>query len=181
MQLIYRRFPLIIAVLGLLLASAGTAFAQGMYLEDDGGAEGPQIEELSVLDLRYMDNQRTLLQELAATSFGRRFNGERDNDLEVLQLLLDRGVVSNQQTAELQAMGIVIGDLLAIELDMQWVVYADGIGRSRALRYRDSDDVVFPVTMISRRREVGNEDLVIGIYAQARDKALAQRPPRPFQ
>ncbi|MGB1141159.1 MAG: DUF3806 domain-containing protein, partial [Halioglobus sp.] len=94
---------------------------------------------------------------------------------------LDRGVVGNQQTTELQAMGIVMGDLLASELDMQWVVYTDEIGRSRALRYRGSDDVVFPVTMISRRREVGNEDLVIAIYAQARDKAMAQRPSRPFQ
>ena len=48
-------------------------------------------------------------------------------------------------------MGIVFGDLLANELNFDWVVYRDRSGRSRALRYRDQDIFVFPITMLSRR------------------------------
>ena len=43
-----------------------------------------------------------------------------------------------------------------LALDMDWVVYRDKKGRSRALRYRATDVFLFPVTMISRRYEVGS-------------------------
>lgn len=176
-----RRVAALVALLWAALLGAGHAAAQGVFLDDTGGARGPRIEELSTLDNQYMAGQRALLGDLAAVELGRRFSGERDRDLAILQALLDRGVVNGRQTRELQAMGIVMGDLLAAELDMHWVVYIDRIGRSRALRYRDSDEVLFPVTMISRRREVGNDDPVADIYRQARDKALANRQARPFQ
>ena len=46
-----------------------------------------------------------------------------------------------------------MGDLLAVELGMHWIVYEDDMGRSRALRYQQSEVVLFPITMIARRRE----------------------------
>lgn len=176
-----RRLATLAAVLCAALLAAGQAAAQGVFLDDAGGAQGPRIEALSALDNQYMQGQRELIGELAAVELGRRFSGERDRDLAILQALLDRGLVDGGQTRELQAMGIVMGDLLAAELDMHWVVYIDRVGRSRALRYRDSDEVLFPVTMISRRREVGNDDAVVEVYRQARDRALANRQARPFQ
>jgi len=140
-----------------------------------------RIEELSKLDLAFMDRQRTLLGDLAATELGRRFSGNREADLDLLQTLLDRRLVRPEQTRELQAMGIVLGDLLAAEFDLHWVVYEDNIGRSRALRFEDTDFVVFPVTMISRRREVGDETPVADIYGKAADIVRAEIPAMPFQ
>ena len=49
-------------------------------------------------------------------------NGSKDRDLALLQRLLDENIVSGNQTSELQAMGIVMGDLLASEL-------SSGLGR----------------------------------------------------
>ncbi len=153
---------------------AFSAFAQAEQ-------QAPKLKPLSAIDLQYMSDQRAGLDDIARANLGTAFNGDTEHDLALLQQLLDRHLVRNDQTAELQAMGIVLGDLLAQDLDMDWVVYIDKAGRSRALRYQDSDNYLFPVTMISRRREAGNTTPVAEIYQKAYDIIDPLRPPRPFQ
>jgi len=140
-----------------------------------------RISKLTNVDREFMAQQRTLLQDLAASNLGRQFKGQRDRDLDLLQRLLDKRVVRPEQTRELQAMGLIMGDLLAKELDMHWVIYEDRVGRSRALRYKESDDFLFPMTMISRRREAGNQTGVTDIYQKAYDIIEQRKPALPFQ
>lgn len=139
------------------------------------------IGELSYLDKQYMHQQRELLADLAARNYGARFSGQKERDLSLLQRLLDDKLVSNNQTRELQAMGVIMGDLLSVDLGLHWVVYEDRIGRSRALRYKDSDNYLFPITMISRRREVDNQARVIDIYQKAVNSITPAIPKLPFQ
>ena len=141
----------------------------------------PRISEPSYLDRQFMQQQRDLLEGLTSRNFGRSFSGDRKRDLELLQRLLDQRLVRPDQTRELQAMGVVMGDLLAADLDMHWVIYEDQIGRSRALRLDNSDNYLFPITMISRRQEAGNRKPVSEIYQKARDSILSVKPPLPFQ
>ncbi len=143
--------------------------------------EEPRISDLSYLDKQYMSQQRELLAELAAKHFGRKFNGARDNDLDLLQSILDKRLVRAEQKQELQAMGVIMGDLLAADLKLRWVIYEDRQGRSRALRDGSSDTYLFPITMISRRWEVGNHTPVAAIYLKARDIIIDSRPGLPFQ
>ena len=140
-----------------------------------------RIGELSQLDRQYMMQQRDLLNDMAALELGRSFNGDRDNDLQLLQLMLDRRLVRPDQTRELQAMGVIMGDLLAAELDMHWVVYEDSHGRSRALRYKETNEYLFPITMISRRQEADNDTPVAVIYQKAYDIIAPLRPDLPFR
>lgn len=143
--------------------------------------ETVQISEPSALDLQFMEQQRQIVQDLAAGNLGRQFNGDKTRDLELLQALLDRGLVRPDQVRELQAMGVIMGDLLAADLGMHWVIYEDSMGRSRALRWQESDNYLFPITMIARRREVGNETPVVDIYQKAYDTIDKRRPDLPFQ
>ncbi len=143
--------------------------------------EGVRIGDLSDLDRQYMTQQRDSLNNLAATELGRRFNQTRANDLQILQLLLDRRLVRPDQTRELQAMGVIMGDLLAEDLGMHWVIYEDRQGRSRALRYRQTDEYLFPITMISRRREADNQTPVAEIYQKAHDIIAPLQPELPFR
>lgn len=143
--------------------------------------EPPQIEDLSFLDRQFMTRQRSELEDLSRRHYGQGFSGDKAQDLELLQRLLDDRVVRSDDTARLQAMGLIMGDLLAADLDMHWVVYEDRLGRSRALRYRDSDNYLFPMTMISRRREAGNTLPVRDIYQKAYDIIAPLRTPLPFQ
>ena len=140
-----------------------------------------EISQLTYLDRGYMDQQRQTLGDLAALKLGRKFQGERSHDLAILQDLLDKNLVRNDQTKELQAMGAIMGDLLARELGMDWVVYEDKVGRSRALRYRETDNYLFPMTMVSRRRTVGNTSPMTEIYQKAYDIIAPLRQPLPFQ
>jgi hypothetical protein len=114
------------------------------------------IEPLTAVDRQFMAEQRMRVEQLA-NRLGRGLTGVVDRDLDTLQRILDERMVPAEDTLTLQAMGVVFGDLLGERLDMDWVVYRDSNGRSRALRYRQIDVYLFPVTMISRRQEGGSE------------------------
>lgn len=139
-----------------------------------------QISELGYLDKQYMQQQRDALNDLASRNFGNGFNGTTEHDIELLQRILDQKLIRPDQTQELQAMGIILGDLLATDLDLHWVIFEDKMGRSRALRYRQTDEYLFPVTMISRRREANNLTSVKSIYQKAYDTIAASKPALPF-
>jgi hypothetical protein len=139
-----------------------------------------RVTPLTTVDRQYMESQRQLVNELTLRAYGGRCC-RRVSELPLLQRLLDDKRVSPEQTLELQAMGIVLGDLLASELGMHWVVYEDIQGRSRALQLDESDNFLFPVTMIARRHEGGDRTPVLEIYEQAYDAVEAARPPRPFE
>ena len=158
-----------LAVLLLALITAAAARAE------------VEIGTLSYLDRNYMKQQRQRIGELSLRNLGRGLNGTADNDLAILQTLLDRKLVTGEQKLELQAMGVIMGDLLAADLGLDWVIYEDKVGRSRALRYRQTDNYLFPMTMISRRREVGNTDTVADIYHKAHASMAAVIEPLPFQ
>ena len=109
-----------------------------------------QIRPLSAIDKQYMEQQRATIESLA-NRLGRRLSGNSARDLDTLQVIIDRRWIDQEDAKTQQAMGIVFGDLLAEELNFDWVVYRDRAGRSRALRYRDQEIYIFPITMISRR------------------------------
>jgi hypothetical protein len=141
----------------------------------------PRITQLSVIDRDFMDDQRQAVDERARSALGRQIRGDKSNDLDVLQQLLDRQRVKPDETVLLQGMGVVMGDLLAEELGMDWVIYEDKLGRSRALRFGLGDHFLYPVTMISRRYEVGAPVDVRAIYDKAVELMRPHLPPRPFQ
>ena len=132
-----------------LLLWPALAQAQGSSFE-------VSIEPLTAIDQQFMDEQRGRVEQLA-NRIGRGLTGKADRDLDTLQRILDVRMVPPTDTLTLQAMGAVFGDLLGDKLSMSWVVYRDGKGRSRALRYRSMDIYLFPMTMISRRREAGSD------------------------
>lgn len=139
-----------------------------------------RIADLTPLDRQYMARQAQVVDELARLHLGTACCDSRA-DLSTLQRMLDEGVVRNDQRSELQAMGIVMGNLLAGELGLHWVIYEDEMGRSRALRLDETDNYLFPATMLSRRREFGNEEPVEVIYEQAYRRIEARLPPKPYQ
>lgn len=132
-------------------------------------ADDIQRTDLTVIDHTYMDDQRQALDEVARRYLGRQFNGNKDNDLELMQIMLDRRLVRRDQRELLQTMGFVLGDILAKEEGLRWIIYTDNKGRSRALAIPNKDDVIFPVTMISRRYEAGASVDVQAVYDKALD------------
>jgi len=128
------------------------------------GEDSAHISPLGESDTRYLEHQRASIDELTRRHFGNPVRGSKTEDLKSLQRLLDERIVNPQNERTLQAMGVVLGDLLAQDLDMGWIVYEDKVGRSRALQGKDPNITLFPVTMISRRVSVGIQVDVQKLY-----------------
>ena len=152
-------------MLTLSLGSASLCHAQGADFD-------VLVEPLTAIDRQFMTEQRGRVEALA-NRLGRGLTGNEDRDLDTLQRLLDERMVPASDTLTLQAMGLVFGDLLSDRLSMQWVVYRDRKGRSRALRYRELDVFLFPMTMISRRQEAGSDRRLRPLF----DETVAETRP----
>ncbi|MEO0435366.1 MAG: DUF3806 domain-containing protein [Pseudomonadota bacterium] len=154
------------------------------YLFLLGGAAAQELERLitplSKIDQRFMDEQRQRINELTLRYYGGRCCRSAA-ELTYLQRLLDERRVNETEELELQAMGILLGDLLVREQSMEWIVFEDAQGRSRALRLADSENYLFPATMISRRRMAGDLTPVIDIYRKAVTDIESVKEPLPFQ
>jgi hypothetical protein len=118
-----------------------------------GAIRSERFHALSDSDRSLLSRQREIARELARRHVGTRLSGSSRDDLRVLQELLDKEVILPEQTAELQALGVALGDVMAEQLGLDWVVFEDELGRSRALRLRETEVVIFPVTMLSKRVE----------------------------
>ena len=152
--------------LGGLLPGFGL---QGGLIEDTSFyANRNRVSPLSDVDLRRLREQRNLVDELARRHVGTPLSaGHSIEDLRVLQELLDQQILKPDQTYELQALGVALGDVLAEQYGLEWVVVDDDLGRSRALRYGEGEDLVFPITMISKRVEAKVRFRVLDLYEKS--------------
>jgi hypothetical protein len=147
----------------------------GVALPSHGSPLDRQIVELSAIDRQFMDEQRSRVEALA-NRLGRRLSGSPERDLDTLQVIIDRRWIEPEDQLTQQAMGVVFGDLLAKDLGFNWVVYRDRAGRNRALRYRQEDIFIFPMTMLSRRISAGAELNVTDLYNTQLQKQRARIP-----
>ena len=115
-------------------------------------------------DLVHLEKQRAFVHELARRlDLSPSFSGNV-GDLQILQKIVDASALSASQTWELQSLGIVLGDVFASQHGLRWVMVEDEYGRDPALRFQNTSNLVFPLTMISKRIEDGKEVDLQAIY-----------------
>ena len=143
-------------------------------LAQEGG--GSRITALNESDEYHLRRQREIVDELARHHLGSPLAGGEPRDLRVLQELLDRRVLEKSQTYELQALGVVLGDVMAGQLGLAWVRVEDEFGKSRALRLDETETLIFPVTMISKRVEGGTPFTIAELFEKAKGIVAATNP-----
>lgn len=114
----------------------------------------PEMRPLGWLGRHHIENQVAKVDALAREKLGMQVHGDQ-SDLELLQRIINKGLIKKEDRLMLQAMGAVLGNALQRELGMDWTEYEDRLGQSRALCVADTDHCLFPITMLSRRMEVG--------------------------
>ena len=113
-----------------------------------------------------------LLPLLAWRHLGTPLRGGQLRNLGTLQRLADSRFISKADVMDQQVLGVVLGDVMADNLHLSWIVVDDRVGRSRALRWRETQPLFFPVTMISKRMSSGEKVDVRALYDRvARDVA----------
>ncbi|MBV8048048.1 MAG: DUF3806 domain-containing protein [Paludibacterium sp.] len=134
-------------------------------------AQDQKIFPLTPDDLALQVRQRAVVEKFLSSEDLRERYPSPAGKLGALRALLKGKVFSATQTYELQAMGIVLGDVFVQDMGFKWVIVQDSVGRDFALQYKDSSVFLFPLTMISKRVEQGEDvdvfDLYNGIAAEA--------------
>ena len=135
------------------------------------GASDQKVLSLSPADMLAQQKQRAVIEKYLSKED---FHGKyltAAGKLGTLRAILQAKIFTVEQTYELQSMGIVLGDVFVQDMGFKWVIVQDPLGRDPALQYRDSKVLLFPLTMISKRLERGEEvdvfDLYNGIAAEA--------------
>ena len=125
------------------------------------------VEVLSFGQRFIMSQQRGEVEDLIARHVGIvRLHGDH-TDLDAMQQLVEKQVVK-EDVKSWQAMGVVMGDLMADEFDLHWVSVIDELGESKALQWQDTMDFVFPVTLLSKRKQFGEKIDIPAIYEKIR-------------
>lgn len=139
------------------------------------GQEGSVFRELPPDEDARLARQRALVLSRARELYGTGELKRTRDDLAVVQRLLDDGVFAVEETYELQALGVVLGDVLAGELGMRWVQVTDEYGTDPTLRYADTTLQFNALTMISKRVERGEKVDVQWLFDQTVTQLQALR------
>lgn len=138
------------------------------------------IEEPGLMDRAFIERQVDSIDQLARTRLGTQVRGNL-SDLDLLQTIVDRDVIDAKDTETLQALGAVMGRVLEADLpSLQWKVYIDRVGRSRALCITGTQHCLFPMTMLSRRMGTGLKPDVHKVYEGAIDLIEEHLPHAPY-
>ncbi len=128
--------------------------------------------ELEPIDISHSRNQRTDIKQ-RFLSMGYNLKND-ESDIAVMQRMLDLRKIKRDDIASQQALGLVLGDIMAKHLNMHWMLVEDEVGRSRALRYKKTNIIVFPITMISRRYKTGLNVDIKTLYDKTITRTEAQ-------
>lgn len=158
-----------------LLCSASLSAAQYSPLNVVSGkkhapteAEVVTIKDLGWGDLNKMEQEIASVNDLTKKKFGDIIHRDL-SDLHLLQRLIDDNWVARDDYETQQAMGVVLGNIMIADFPttLEWKVYEDKLGRSRAICAKKTNECLFPVTMLSRRMEVGSKPDVKKVYDDA--------------
>jgi len=115
-----------------------------------------KVESLTREESDHLDKQRTWVREHWVPERQHLYD-TLDGKLLVLQRILDEKWVGTTETWKLQSMGVTFGDALAQKLGLRWIAVEDKFGRDPALEFPGVDFQSFPVKMISKQVERGEE------------------------
>jgi hypothetical protein len=137
---------------------------------------GQTIERLNADDTARIARQRGVIQSyLGADSTNLQKYQTVPGKLGLLRALLERGVFQPEQTYELQCMGIVLGDALVQHCGVVWRAVAYEDQRDPCVQVPGSTVVLFPLTMISKRVERGEQVNVFDLFNMSCAKIEALR------
>ncbi|WP_027330862.1 DUF3806 domain-containing protein [Marinimicrobium agarilyticum] len=154
-----------------LLVSLFASFAQ---------AQEATVSDFAWMDRNHMAQQIESIEKITRIKFGTPIR-ENKSDLDTLQRIIDRDLIDRSDQLKLQALGAVLGNVMANEVDeLEWKVYEDKLGRSRALCIEGTRQCLFPITMLSRRMEVGLKPNVERVYNEAMELVEPYLPEVPY-
>ncbi len=132
--------------------------------EEISNQQEQRISELSKADQERLCGQRAVVEGYLADEESRENFRTVAGKLGTIRAMLLGNVFKKYQTYELQCLGIVLGDVFVQDMGMEWIIVEDENGRDTAIRLPDTTIILFPMTMISKRIELGEQVDVFELY-----------------
>jgi hypothetical protein len=154
----------------LTITLLSMSFLFGCFKKGAGSPPSSKFTELAKDDVTRMDQQRAVVATAAKQRYGTPGLTKTKADAAVLQRLLDDKAFSKTQTYELQCLGVVLGDVLASEFPLRWVMVTDEYGTDPTLRFRDTTIQINALTMIYKRVERNDAVTVSWFIDKTRDQ-----------
>lgn len=128
-------------------------------------SQAPQtFTALTKADEKRLREQRAVVENLLGSWDSKRKYKTAAGKLGAIRAILQQGVFKREQNYELQCLGVVFGDALVQQLGMKWVIVADEHGRDPAVQLPKTSIIVYPLTMISKRVERGEQVDVFQLF-----------------
>ncbi|WP_439134923.1 DUF3806 domain-containing protein [Pseudomaricurvus sp.] len=143
-------------------------------------ADAPvEIDDLNWLKSQHTERQIKQIDDLTRINFGEPIRGTKA-DLKLLQRIINKGLVAKEDHMTQQALGAVLGDVMVNDMGLEWKTYKDRLGESRAVCAPDTEQCLFPITMLSRRMAVGILPNVADLYQETSEMIAPYLPKNPF-
>ncbi|MBU3070046.1 DUF3806 domain-containing protein [Aestuariicella sp. G3-2] len=143
-------------------------------------SDGPvEITDLNWLQNQHTEQQIKQIDEITRTNFGEPIRGTKA-DLELLQRIINKGLISKEDHLAQQALGAVLGDVMVKDMGLEWKSYKDKLGKSRAACAPGTEQCLFPITMLSRRMAVGILPNVADLYQETSEMIKPYLPQNPY-
>ncbi len=147
---------------------------------NDEDHQWPKVFELNWLNQTFLDKQRKAANDIARENFGAQFHGTK-SDLKLVQRIIDNKLIKPHEKKTLQSLGVILGDIYSAEYkSLSWKVYEDDFGKSHAVCVDKTKECIFPITMLSRRIELGFKPDANKVYNKGLDLIYDLLPKLPF-
>ena len=161
----------LIGIVGVILTTVLVGLGGSAASQVASMQHGQTFRALDQSDLDWLAAQRQRVETLLAGNPDAQAKYQTSaGKLGVIHAILDAKVFRTDQTFELQGLGIILGDALAKELGMTWMMVEDQYGTSPCLVLEGTSIVLYPQTMISKRIERGETvdvfDMFNGVAAK---------------
>lgn len=126
--------------------------------------QAQKITVLTEADQERLRDQRAVVERCLGNEDSKEKYKTTAGKLGTIRAILQGNVFKRDETSELQCLGIVLGDAFVQELGMEWIMVEDEYGRDPAIRMPKTTIILYPMTMISKRIERGDEVDVFELF-----------------
>ena len=128
-----------------------------------------QRQPLNDEDIARLEAQRRWVREHFKPS-SQHLYADLGEKLRLLDTILTERWIEPDETLKLQCLGVTFGDALVQGAGLSWIMVEDEFGRDPALELPGTSILLFPLTMISKRIENGEEVDVRAMYSGVRER-----------
>ena len=96
--------------------------------------------------------------------------------LSLLDTILQSDWIEPTESYKLQSLGITLGDIIVQDLHFVWIEVNDEYGDTPAVQLPGTTIIIYPMTMLSKRIEAGEEVDIYELYAALKEKITQIKP-----